>query len=103
MVVSEKMDKSVNKELFQFFIKSEAIFSSLFFGLVEVYDYIAQYKSLKAESRELRAMCYFWKREDIRGSVNSTMLTVEYPHSSVIDKKNTEFSPAESEQAEGLP
>ena len=101
MIISKEVEEAVDEESLQFIIKGNAVFFRLSLGFMEVDDDIAEHEFGPGAGGE-RKTVQLGEREDVRGPVHPAMQAVQYPHPAVIDEKDTEFSPVESQQAEGL-
>jgi hypothetical protein len=99
MIVSKKVEKTVDKEPLQLVIERNAVFLCLSLGFMEVDDDIAEHKPGAGGERKTVKL---GEREDVGGSVHTAMLAVQRPHPAVIDEEDTELNPVEFQEAERL-
>jgi len=99
MIVSKKVEKTVDKEPLQLVIERNAVFLCLPLGSMEVDDDIAEHEYGAGEGRQTVKLR---EREDVCGFVHAAMPAVQRLHSAVIDEEDTELSPVEFQEAERL-
>jgi hypothetical protein len=102
MVISDKMEQSVDEESVQFFVERMPVFFCLPFGLVEIDDDITD-NQVPGSRFRVPGSVSLGEGKHIGSLIDAAIGAVEYPHPAVIHQEYTKFSFVKTEMPACFP